>query len=45
MSGSPFSTPLARGALMRVRDAAGSTVSAQAGTVWMAAISFSSEAT
>jgi hypothetical protein len=35
MSGSPFSIRLARGALMRVRDAAGSTVSAQAGTVWI----------
>ena len=35
MSGSPFSTRLARGTLVRVRDAAGSTVSAQAGTVWI----------
>ena len=35
MSGSPFSTRLARGALMGVRDAAGGTVSAQAGTVWI----------
>jgi len=35
MSGSPFSTPMARGTLVRVRDAAGSTVSARAGTVWI----------
>jgi len=34
MSGSP-STRIARGSYIRVRDAAGSTVSAQAGTVWI----------
>jgi hypothetical protein len=35
MSGSPFSTRMPRASLVRVRDAAGSTVSAEAGTVWI----------
>jgi len=35
MSRSPFYTRMARGTLIRVRDAAGGTISAQAGTVWI----------